>query len=159
MLQNVAEKHNWHRFISMQGFYNLLYREEEREMIPYCKATGVGLLPWSPLGAGVLTHPWTDRADKREQSDVFLKALFRGREEEADKEIVSRVEDLSKRKGVTMAQIAMAWVFGKGSMTPICGLETKERIDQAVQAVKVALHEEEMKYLEAPYLSKQISGY
>ncbi len=158
MLQAVAEKHNWHKFISMQGFYNLLYREEEREMIPYCKATGVGLLPWSPLGAGVLTHHWSDRSDPREQSDVFLKALFRGRTAEADETIVNRVEEIAGKKGVKMAQVALAWVFGKGGM-PICGLESKERVDQAVEAVQVVLTVEEMKYLEEPYVPKQVMGY
>lgn len=159
MLQNVADKHNWHKFTSMQGFYSLIYREEEREMIPYCKATGVGLLPWSPLAAGVLAHPWHDRTDAREQSDLFLKALFRGREEEADKEIVARVEKVAKKMGIAMAQVAMAWVFGKGGLTPICGLETRERIDQAIKAVHITLTEEDMKYLEKPYLSKAVSGY
>ncbi|CZR53859.1 probable voltage-gated potassium channel subunit beta-1 channel subunit beta-1) [Phialocephala subalpina] len=159
MLQNVAEKHGWHKFVSMQGFYNLLYREEEREMNPYCKATGVGLFPWSPLAAGVLAHSWQDRSDSREKSDVFLKALFRGREEAADKEIVSRVEEISKKKGCTMAQVAMGWVFAKGGMTPICGLMNVEQIDQAVEGIKVKLTEEECKYLEEPYVPKAISGY
>ncbi|KAJ9649550.1 CSG1/SUR1-like protein [Coniosporium tulheliwenetii] len=143
MLQNVAEKHGWHKFVSMQGFYNLLYREEEREMIPYCRATSVGLLPWSP---------WAP-------SDVFLKALFRGREDEVDKAIVQRVEEVAKKKGVAMAQVAMAWVLQKGGMAPICGLDSTDRIDQAVEATKWSLAEEEVKYLEEPYLPKQVSGY
>ena len=159
MLQTTADKHNWHKFISMQGFYSLLHREEEREMVPYCKATGVGLLPWSPLAAGILARPWHDRTDVREQSDLFLQALFRGREEAADKEIVARVEKVAKKMGVAMAQVAMAWVFGKGGMAPICGLETRERIDQAVQAVDMMLVEEDMEYLEEPYMSKAVSGY
>ncbi|KAF8864410.1 Aldo/keto reductase [Acephala macrosclerotiorum] len=143
MLQNIAEKHGWHKFISTQGFYNLIYREEGREMNPYCKATGVGLFPWSPLAAGVLTHSWQDRTDSREKSDVFLKALFRGREEAADKEIVSRVEEISKKKGCSMAQVAMGWVFAKGGMMPICGLMNEEQIDQAVEGIKAKLTEEE----------------
>ncbi|CRK15339.1 hypothetical protein BN1723_010632 [Verticillium longisporum] len=152
-LQNVAEKHGWHKFISMQGLYNLLTREDEREMIPFCKATGVGLMPWSPLSAGMLTHAWTDRSDSREKSDVFLKALFRGREEAADEAIVGRVEELSKKKGISMAQIAIAWVLSKGT-SPICGLESKERIDQAIEALTVELTEDEIKFLEEPYLPK-----
>jgi aryl-alcohol dehydrogenase-like predicted oxidoreductase len=159
MLQNVAEKNGWHKFISMQGFYNLLYREEEREMNPYCKATGVGLFPWSPLAAGVLAHPLQDRSDNREKSDVFLKALFRGREEAADKEIVSRVEELSKKKKCSMAQVAVGWVMSKGGMMPICGLMNQEQIDQAVGGVQIKLTEEESKYLEEPYISKAIMGY
>ncbi|KAM5344681.1 hypothetical protein ACJ41O_010543 [Fusarium nematophilum] len=158
-LQNIAEKHNWHKFISMQGFYNLLYREEEREMIPYCKATGVGLVPWSPLGAGVLTHPWTDRSDPREQSDVFLKLLFRSREDAADQAIVQRVEQLATKKGLSMAQITIAWVLAKGEISPICGLETRERIDQAISALSVSLSDDEVRFLEEPYLPREISGY
>lgn len=79
MLQNVAEKHNWHKFISMQGFYNFLYREEVRDTIPYCKTTEVGLLPWSPLAVGMLTHGLEDRNEPRERLDIFLKALIRDR--------------------------------------------------------------------------------
>lgn len=102
MLQNVAARNGWHQFVSMQGFYNLLYREEEREMNPYCKATGVGLFPWSPLAAGVLAHPWSDRSDPRESSDPFLKLLFRSSEDGADKVIVGRVEELANKKGVCL---------------------------------------------------------
>ncbi|KAH8200999.1 hypothetical protein TruAng_004858 [Truncatella angustata] len=153
MLQNVAEKHNWHKFISMQGLYNLLYREEEREMNPYCNATGVGLFPWSPLAAGVLAHSWTDRSDAREQSDPFLNMLFRSSEIGADKAIVGRVEDIAAKHGVSMAQVAQAWIMAKGGI-PICGLETKERIDQAVGSVKVALTTEDIAYMEEPYVPK-----
>ncbi len=97
-------------------------------MIPYCKATGVGLLPWSPLGAGVLTHAWSDRNDAREQSDVFLKALFRQGGVNSDETIVNRVQE--EKKNIAMAQVAMAWVMAKGGMMPIDGLESAERIDQ-----------------------------
>jgi aryl-alcohol dehydrogenase-like predicted oxidoreductase len=156
MLQNVAEKHGWHKFISMQGFYNLLYREEEREMIPYCQHTGVGLLPWSPLAAGVLAHEWDDRTDKREQTDVFLKALFRapGQEQGAAKQIVERVGKVAKEKGISMAQVATAWVLGKKNCTPILGLDSLERIEQAVEAVGVTLTDEQIQFLEEPYIPK-----
>ncbi|KAI8212539.1 Aryl-alcohol dehydrogenase [Colletotrichum sp. SAR 10_76] len=153
MLQNVAKQNGWHQFISMQGLYNLLYREEEREMNPYCNAASVGLFPWSPLAAGVLAHPWTDRSDPREQKDPFLQMLFRGAENGADKAIVGRVEELAARKGVAMAQVAQAWLISKGCM-PICGLETRERIDQALGALEVKLSEEEVKYLEEMYVPK-----
>jgi aryl-alcohol dehydrogenase-like predicted oxidoreductase len=95
----------------------------------------------------------------REASDIFLKALFRSKDVESDKEIVVRVEELAKQKGVSMAQIATSWVVGQGGMAPICGLETKERIDQAVQALQLTLTEEDCKYLEEPYVPKQIVGY
>ncbi|KAF4488466.1 Versiconal hemiacetal acetate reductase [Colletotrichum fructicola Nara gc5] len=153
MLQNVAKQNGWHQFISMQGLYNLLYREEEREMNPYCNAASVGLFPWSPLAAGVLAHPWTDRSDPREQKDPFLQMLFRGVENSADKAIVGRVEELAAKKGVAMAQVAQAWLISKGCM-PICGLETRERIDQALGALEVKLSEEEVKYLEEMYVPK-----
>lgn len=153
MLQNVAEKNGWHKFISMQGLYNLLYREEEREMNPFCKATGVGLLPWSPLAAGVLAHPWADRTDAREQTDPFLKALFRTRESSVDKAIVMRVEEVAKRLGASMAQVAQAWIIAKGG-TPICGLETVERINQAVSSLTVILTNDDILYLEELYQAK-----
>ena len=159
MMQNIAEKHGWHKFISMQGFCNLLYREEEREMIPYCHATGVGYLPWSPLAAGVLTHPWHDRSDARERSDFFLKALFRGKEDEADKVVVGRVEEVAKRKGVSMARIATAWLTSQTGLVPICGLDSKERIDEAIEGSNLVLSEEEIKYLGEPYVPKKIAGY
>ncbi|OQD74699.1 hypothetical protein PENANT_c173G08555 [Penicillium antarcticum] len=154
MLQNIAEKHGWHKFISMQGFYNLLYREEEREMFPYCATTGVGLLPWSPLAAGVLAHAWTDRSDKREQQDVFLRALFRSSEDRSAEEIVHRVSVLAHEKGISMAQVATAWVLSKESTAPILGLDSVDRIDQAVEAIKVKLTAEEVAFLEEPYLPK-----
>ncbi|KAJ0283357.1 hypothetical protein COL940_004706 [Colletotrichum noveboracense] len=153
MLQNVAKQNGWHQFISMQGLYNLLYREEEREMNPYCNAASVGLFPWSPLAAGVLAHPWTDRSDPREQKDPFLQMLFRGVENGADKAIIGRVEELAARKGVAMAQVAQGWLISKGCM-PICGLETRERIDQALGALEVKLSEEEVNYLEEMYVPK-----
>ncbi|KAF3799331.1 Versiconal hemiacetal acetate reductase [Colletotrichum gloeosporioides] len=153
MLQNVAKQNGWHQIISMQGLYNLLYREEEREMNPYCNAASVGLFPWSPLAAGVLAHPWTDRSDPREQKDPFLQMLFRGVENGADRAIVGRVEELAAKKGVAMAQIAQAWLISKGCM-PVCGLETRERIDQALGALEVKLSEEEVQYLEEMYVPK-----
>lgn len=155
MLQNVAEKNHWHKFISMQGFYNLLYREEEREMFPYCRATGVGLLPWSPLAAGVLAHSWTDRSDKREQQDVFLKALFRSQEDKSAEEIVRRVDSVAQKTGASMAQVATAWVLSKPGAAPILGLDSVERVDQAVEAVKLSLAAEDIAHLEEPYLPKQ----
>lgn len=143
----------------MQNYHNLLYREEEREMLPYCRATGVGCIPWSPVARGVLTRPWTDRTTAREASDNFLKSLIRSRETEVDKAIVDRVEEVAGKKGVGMAQVAMAWCLGQKGVNPIVGLGSKERIDQAVEAVKVELTEKEKKFLEEPYLPKAVQGY
>ncbi|KAH8807577.1 aldo-keto reductase-like protein [Xylogone sp. PMI_703] len=180
-LQNVAEKHGWHKFISMQNYYNLLYREEgtllvlifyysyinlfsylEREMIPYCRDAGIGLIPWSPMARGALARPFTSRSTIREQSDVHLKALIRAQENQTDKSIIDRVEELAKKKGVTMATIATAWCLYKG-VNPIVGLSSKERIDQVIENIKFAsnggLTKEDVEYLEEHYIPKQIQGY
>ena len=157
-LQTIAENHNWHKFISMQNYYNLLYREEEREMLPYCRDAGVGCIPWSPIARGVLARPWGDRSTKRETTDNFLKSLIRSRENDVDKTIVDRLEEVAKKRGVGMAMVATAWCLGKEGVNPIVGLGSKERIDQAVEACKLRLTEEEEKYLEEPYLPKQIQG-
>jgi aryl-alcohol dehydrogenase-like predicted oxidoreductase len=123
-------------------------------MFPYCAATGIGLLPWSPLAAGVLAHSWTDRSDKREQQDVFLKALFRSSEDKSAEEIVHRVSVLAHKKGISMAQVATAWVLSKEGTAPILGLDSVERIDQAVRAINIKLTAEEIAFLEEPYLPK-----
>jgi len=157
-LQNVAERHGWPKFISMQNYHNLLYREEEREMIPYCKDSGVGLIPWSPVARGALTRPWDSRSTLRETSDSFLKSHIRSRETETDKAITDRVEEIAKKKGISMAQVATAWSLSKG-MCPIIGMNKKDRIDEAVATLKITLTEEETKYLEEPYVAKAISGY
>lgn len=156
-MQNIADKRGWHKFISMQNYLNLMYREEEREMIPYCNATGVGIIPWSPVARGVLARPWGSNATKREQTDAYLSALIT-RDNEADKAIVDRIEKVAKDKGVPMATIATAWVLGKGA-NPVLGLGSKQRIDQAVEAIGVRLSEAETKYLEEPYLPKNVTGY
>ena len=128
-------------------------------MIPYCRATGVGCIPWSPVARGVLTRPWVDRASQREHTDPFLKTLIRGRETEVDKAIVDRVEEVAKNKGVRMAQVAMAWSLRQPGINPIVGLNSKERIDQVVETLKVKLTDGEVKYLEESYLPKAIQGY
>ncbi|KAK2746566.1 hypothetical protein FQN55_005552 [Onygenales sp. PD_40] len=154
-LQNIAARNGWHQFISMQNYHNLLSREEEREMIPYCRDTGVGVIPWSPLARGLLARPWNDgAATKRGQTDWALPIMFGSRDNEVDKAIVERVEELAKKKGVSMAQVATAWSLGKGGVNPILGLGTKERIDEAVASVSVKLTEEEVRYLEEKYLPK-----
>lgn len=155
-LQNIAARNGWHQFISMQDYYSLIGREEEREMIPYCQDTGVGLIPWSPIARGVLARPWGERSTLRETTDGALKSLVRARETESDKAIVDRVEEIAKKKGVTMAQVAIAWSLSHRYVNPIVGLNSKQRIDEAVAATKVSLTEEEIKYLEEPYIPKAI---
>lgn len=142
----------------LQGYYNLLYREEEREMIPYCKDTGVGLVPWSPIARGALTRPWSSRSTPREKSDRFLNTLIRSRETEVDKQIIDRVEEVAKKMGCSMAGVATAWCIAKG-VQPIIGLGSKERIDEAVTNAALELSEEDIKYLDEPYLPKAVAGY
>ena len=156
-LQFTATLNHWTQFISMQNFYNLAYREEEREMIPFCKKTGVGLIPWSPINRGLLARPWGDRNTTREQTDAMRKNIV-SRETETDREISARVEKVAKAKGISMANVAIAWVLYKGAM-PIVGMSSEERIHDAVAALKVRFTEEEMKYLEEAYQPKAIMGH
>ncbi|KAL4869459.1 hypothetical protein BDV12DRAFT_208550 [Aspergillus spectabilis] len=156
-LQYIAERNGWHRFISMQNYYNLLYREEEREMIPLCRDLGVGVLPWSPLARGVLAHKWEDRTSKREETDKLLRNMVRGGEENTvDEGIVRRVEKVAMKRGVPMAMVALAWCFSKG-VYPITGLGSRARIDQAVESVSFSLSEDEIRYLEEPYRPRELS--
>lgn len=159
MLQNIAEKHGWHKFVSMQNYFNLLYREEEREMIPYCRATGVGLIPWSPLARGALARPFDERGTTtRDSTDNALQWLVRARENDVDKAIVGRVEEVAKREGVSMAAVATAWSVAQG-VCPIVGLGSKERIEEAVRNSNLVLSAEDRKYLEEPYAPKTVVGY
>ena len=128
-------------------------------MLPYCRATGVGCIPWSPVARGVLTRPWGERTTQREETDNFLKSLIRSRETETDKAVVDRVEEVAKKKEVPMAQIAMAWSLKQLAVNPIVGLSSIKRVDEAVEALKVELTDEEAKYLEEPYLPKPEQGY
>jgi len=158
-LQNVADRHGWVKFISMQNLYSLLYREEEREMVPYCQATGVGVIPWFAVAAGVLTRPWNDDSTERAKTDPYLAAIFKSGDGVAEKAIVDRVEEVARKKNVAMAQVATAWLLSKPGVNPLLGLSKRERIDQAVAAIYVKLTEEEIKYLEEPYVPKPVMGY
>ncbi|KAF2103807.1 aldo-keto reductase [Rhizodiscina lignyota] len=157
-LQWIAKTNGWHQFVSMQNYHNLLYREEEREMIPYCKATGVGVIPWSPVSRGVLCRPWDSRSSLREESDGFLKNNIRTSENEVDKEIVDRVEEIAKKRGVSMTCVAMAWSLKQG-YNPIIGLSSEKRIDEALESAKYELSDEDAKYLEEPYRPKTVKGH
>ena len=132
-------------------------------MIPYCRDAGVGLIPWSPIARGALSRPFTDRTTLREQSDRMLNAMIRARENEVDKQVIGRVEEIAKKYDVSMTTIATAWCLSKDSVNPIIGLSSKERIEQAVAAVKFAssgkLSKEDIEYLEEGYLPKERQGY
>lgn len=157
-LQFTATLNHWTPFISMQNFYNLVYREEEREMIPFCKQTGVALIPWSPIARGLLARPWDDKNTTRASgTDAMLQGLTKG-QTEADKEITNRVEKVAKDKGISMANVAIAWTITKG-VVPIVGLSSEQRIKDAVAAIKVKLTDDEIKYLEEAYVPKPVFGH
>ncbi|KAH8651927.1 voltage-gated shaker-like K+ channel, subunit [Tricladium varicosporioides] len=155
-LQNVAEANKWHKFISMQNYYNILYREEEREMIPYCQDSGIGIIPWSPLARGVLARPWAERSSKREQTDKLLASLVRGRGSEVEQAVLDRVAEIAKRHGVSMATIALAWCLKKEAY-PISGLNSKDRIDEAVSSVSFKLSDKDANYIEELYVPKEVA--
>lgn len=158
MLQSIAERRGWTKFISMQNYYNLLYREEEREMMEYCKLTNVGIIPWSPNARGVLTRPFgVEGETSRNSSDIHrLKKLGLDKLTEGDKEILKRVEELAKKHGKSMAVISTSYVLSKG-YSPIVGFSKPERVDDAIEAFAFykTLTSEEIEYLEEPYTPKQ----
>ncbi|KAI9821621.1 MAG: hypothetical protein M1832_003295 [Thelocarpon impressellum] len=158
-LQNIADRRGWHKFICMQNYHNLIYREEEREMIPYCQDTGVGIIPWSPIARGVLARPWHDRSTHRAETDHLIKSFIHQQADAVDEAIVGRVEETAKKHGVSMFTVAVAWSLSKTYVNPIIGLGSKERIEQACAAVKFKLPEEDIKYLEDPYQPKVIVGH
>ncbi|KAJ5912434.1 hypothetical protein N7504_001317 [Penicillium tannophilum] len=145
-LQYTAKMNRWTPFVSMQGFYNLLYREEEREMNPFCDAEGVGLIPWSPLARGLLARPWQQKSARADQ-DEKTKRWFVGDQNEM---IVDRVEELARGKNCAMSSVAMAWLLQKGAC-PIVGLNSITRIEASLEAFDVELTLDEMRYLEEPY--------
>jgi len=156
----VADLHGWTRFVSMQNHYNLLYREEEREMMNLCQTEGIGVIPWSPLARGRLTRPWEEKGNtKRGETDEFGKKLY-GATEESDKLIAERVSQLARKRGVPQAQIALAWVLHKPFVTsPIIGATKMQHLDDAVAALSVKLSTEEIAALEEPYVPQPVVGF
>lgn len=155
-LQHIADKHGWHKFISMQNLYNLLYREEEREMIPYCIATQVKVFPWYALAGGILTRPWGHKTTARANNDSFLEYIMVKDAGEADEEIVNCVEKIAQSHNMSMAQIALAWHLSKPHVIPIVGLTSKSRIDEAISAIQIQLSEQDISALEQPYIPKPV---
>lgn len=156
-MQLVAQKNGWTPFASMQNHYNLLYREDERELIPICKQQHVALTPYSPLAAGRLSRlEWTTDT-KRSQTDVTAKGKYDSTQE-SDYAIVLRVNELAEKHGVTMTQVALAWQFAKGVTAPIIGATKAEYLDDAIGALHVTLGEEDIAYLEEPYVPHKIVG-
>ena len=152
----LAGEHGWHRFVSMQDHYNLLNREEEREMHPLCADQGIGVIPWSPLARGRLTRDW-EESTNRSESDAFGKRLY---DERSDKAIVERVAQVADERGVSRAQVALAWVLAKPVVSaPIVGVTKERHLDDAVAAVDVHLTDEEIARLEEPYTPHPVVGF
>jgi Predicted oxidoreductases (related to aryl-alcohol dehydrogenases) len=155
--QEAARANGWTQFISMQNQLNLLYREEEREMLPLCADQGVGVIPWSPLARGRLTRPWGE-STIRSETDVVGKALYKA-EDEADRAIIATLEQLAKARGVAMASPALAWHFTKPQVAaPIIGATKVQHIEAAVAALDIVLSADEVTALEAPYRPKWPTG-
>jgi aryl-alcohol dehydrogenase-like predicted oxidoreductase len=158
--QHAAERHGWTRFVSMQNHYNLLYREEEREMIPQCIDQGVGVIPWSPLARGVLAGNRTragERRTTRSNSDPFGDSLYT---QPADFDVVDAVADVAAERGVPQAQIALAWLLQRPGVTaPIVGATKLGHIEDALAAEKLELTEDEVRRLEAPYIPHRVLGH
>ena len=154
--QEVARANGWTRFISMQNHVNLLYREEEREMLPLCADQSVGIIPWSPLARGKLARSW-DETTVRSETDGFGKTLYR-QQEEADRAIVEAVGAIAEERGVSRATVALAWHFAKSVSAPIVGATKEGHITAAVAAMDLGLTEDEVARLEAPYLPKSPVG-
>jgi aryl-alcohol dehydrogenase (NADP+) len=154
----VSEREGWARFVSMQDHLNLLYREEEREMLPLCQAEGIGVIPWSPLARGRLTRPWGTETN-RTGTDQVGKRLY-ARDEESDKAIVAAVTRVAEARGVTRAQVALAWVLRNPVVTaPIVGVTKSAQLDDALAGLELGLTEAEVAELEAPYTPRAIAGH
>jgi 1-deoxyxylulose-5-phosphate synthase len=152
---HIAERHGWTRFVTMQDHYNLLYREEEREMLPLCAEEGVGVIPWSPLARGRLTRDW-DEETARSSTDEFGRRLYLPE----DRTIVERVAAVADRRGVSRAQVALAWVLANPVVSaPIVGVTKPEQLADAVDALDLRLGAEEIAQLEEPYEPHPIAGH
>jgi aryl-alcohol dehydrogenase-like predicted oxidoreductase len=156
--QEVARRHNWSPFVSMQNYLNLIYREEEREMIPLCMDQGVALMPWSPLARGRLTRPHGQETE-RSKTDVFGKTVLDATDL-IDSKVIGAVEQLAKDRGVPMAQIALAWVLDhRGVSSPIVGASRAAQLDDAVAALDIQLSADEVARLEQFYVPHAVTGF
>jgi aryl-alcohol dehydrogenase-like predicted oxidoreductase len=153
----LADLHGWTRFVSMQDHYNLLHREEEREMLPLCADQQVGVLPWSPLARGRLTRDW-DQTTNRSETDAFGSTLYD--QDAGDRTIAERVAEIADRRGVPRAQVALAWVARNPVVTaPIVGASKPHHVDDAVAALELGLDEDEVRHLEEPYRPHPVAGF
>jgi aryl-alcohol dehydrogenase-like predicted oxidoreductase len=154
----ISKRNGWARFVSMQNFVNLIYREEEREMLPFCKSEGIGVIPWSPLARGRLARPFNAEATNRSQKDQFGAKIY-ANVAAGDRNIIDEVGNIAARRNVPRAQVALAWVLGKSQITaPIIGATKPEHLRDAVAALDVKLTNEEVQALEAPYVPHPVTG-
>lgn len=156
-MQHIAEKNGWHQFVAMENHYNLLYREDERELIPICKQDGVMLMPYSPLAGGHLTRPTWNSNSTRSKIDTSAKAKY-DHAKQQDLPIIKRVHELAAKHGVKMAQIALAWQWAKGVIAPIVGATKQQYLDDAAAAIDIHLTPDEVAYLDEPYTAHEIVG-
>jgi aryl-alcohol dehydrogenase-like predicted oxidoreductase len=155
----LADLHGWTRFVSMQNHYNLLYREEEREMLPLCADQGIAVIPWSPLARGRLARPWQDAETARTRADEFGQTLYQGAEK-ADRRIVDAVGEVAEKHGVPRAQVALAWVAANPVVTaPIVGATKPHHLTDAVESVSLSLDDQDVRLLGSPYLPRAVAGF
>jgi len=154
-----ADRHGWTRFVTMQNHFNLLYREEEREMIGLCQSEGIGVIPWSPLARGRLARPWQSETTKRFETDQFAKWMYT-KTEEADHKVVDRLGEVAEQRGVARASLALAWLLGKPAVvSPIVGATKPHHLEDAVAALSLHLTPEEIASLEEPYAPHPVLGF
>ncbi|WML26873.1 aldo/keto reductase [Neobacillus sp. OS1-33] len=155
---NVAEKNGWTKFVAMQNHYNLLYREEEREMMPLCKEENIGVIPYSPLASGRLTRDWSETTF-RSETDQVQKAKYDSTAD-ADRLVVECVAEIAEKRGAARAHVALAWLLQKEPVTaPIIGATKTSHLENAVAALSIKLTPEEIAFLEGPYVPHAISGF
>jgi len=155
----LADLHGWTRFVSMQNHYNLLYREEEREMMGLCRAENIAVIPWSPLARGRLTRPWHGESTRRLETDAFGKSMY-SRTEEADHKVIDRLGHVAEQRGVPRAQLALAWLLARPGVTaPIVGATKPHHLEDAVAALSIKLTPEEIASLEEPYAPHPVLGF
>jgi 1-deoxyxylulose-5-phosphate synthase len=148
-----ADLGGWTRFVSMQNHYNFIYRQEEREMLPFCAAEGIGVIPWSPLARGHLTRGWDERTS-RTRTDEFGKTLY----SDGGRVIAERVQEIAAKRGVGPAEVALSWVASR-TTSPIVGVTKPHHLTDAVSALDLMLDDDEVRYLEEPYQPHQVAGF
>jgi 1-deoxyxylulose-5-phosphate synthase len=155
---NVSRSNGWSRFVTMQNHVNLLYREEEREMLPLCADEGIGVIPWSPLARGRLTRDW-DQGSERQKTDTYGKSLYIATSE-ADRQVIEAVAAVAAHRGIPRAQVALSWVIDKPVISaPIVGVTKMQHLEDAIASLDVKLTDEERRQLEAPYVPHAVAGF